>query len=892
MFFVASVSHIPLPKPAISFGNRGCANDCLVSCPVSLTQECKTNAKPFTASHLMSYDIVLITRQRFEQEMCPFNSQGFSNVPCTCSSTFDCHCRAAIDYHSPLRDLHFTRVIVDEGHEFGGRRNNAYYALSRLRVDRRWIVSGTPASGLLGVEVGSAACESSDLMSSPNVKENMLEARKKEPGFLQECKDLESLRAMITGFLDLKPWSNAKHEDPAHWGQYIMPYANGKRKPSSLRNLLSSLILRHRIEDVEADVQLPQLYNRVVYLEPSWQDKLSQNAFIISLIVNAVTSERVDEDYMFHSRNRPVLYHLIGNLRQSGFYWSSFSPEELSKTLHIATRYLQGYADDRKDERSSDYLLLNQVIQIGEIILASPSWKVFSELHEMGLYVHDFPLNSRESWSLVPRKDEDLMLVGATQLTKIQKWVDSHLYEGEQLLGGLKSLGKNVMDKTWQQLRQSNGVGLKEEASAEQAKSTPYSPTKRKKIPTSIAQPKLTEHFTVSKARASSGLGKLIGNKKKSAEASIQPLKSALKPSKPVAPLDRSSQLFDSALSGTASAKLSYLLDQITVLHKDEKILIFYEGDHIAYYIAQAFDLMGIRYLIYARTLDLALKSAYIATFNSTPKFRVMLMDIKEAAHGLHVASASRIFFVNPVWQPNIEAQAIKRAHRIGQIRPVYVETLVLRDTLEDQMLKRRKCMTVEEHQKAEKSLLDDEPMRTIIENARLLPVSESESSNIGNQIAGLKFPVKLFGQDSSSDVDPENPYADLIFPIETAKTRKLGSKLNREGDTERLDTDSHVQIRSSLPNDRKRKAAEVSTVHGDDEHANPPAKIANVMASDDTEGPRAKKKVGFSAMNEHESLPARQAGSYIDEMEGSGPSYYPTASSSGKRVAFDVGGS
>lgn len=42
-----------------------------------------------------------------------------------------------------------------------------------------------------------------------------------------------------------------------------------------------------------------------------------------------------------------------------------------------------------------------------------------------------------------------------------------------------------------------------------------------------------------------------------------------------------------------------------------------------------------------------------------------MLMSLREAAHGLDIASASRVFFVNPVWQPNVEAQAVKRCHRM-----------------------------------------------------------------------------------------------------------------------------------------------------------------------------------------------------------------------------------
>jgi SNF2 family DNA or RNA helicase len=58
-------------------------------------------------------------------------------------------------------------------------------------------------------------------------------------------------------------------------------------------------------------------------------------------------------------------------------------------------------------------------------------------------------------------------------------------------------------------------------------------------------------------------------------------------------------------------------------------------------------------------------------------------METRVAAHGLNVTSASRIFFLNVCWQKSVERQAIKRAHRIGQTKEVFVERLVLRDTIE-----------------------------------------------------------------------------------------------------------------------------------------------------------------------------------------------------------------
>lgn len=105
---------------------------------------------------LLNCDIVLISKERFEREMKPLEinpTTSKRNIQCICSATDNCSCAAAgPSYHSPLRKLHFLRIIVDEGHQFAssGGTNNMMWGLQRLRVDRRWIVSGTPSAGLIG----------------------------------------------------------------------------------------------------------------------------------------------------------------------------------------------------------------------------------------------------------------------------------------------------------------------------------------------------------------------------------------------------------------------------------------------------------------------------------------------------------------------------------------------------------------------------------------------------------------------------------------------------------------------------------------------------------------------------------------------------------------------
>jgi hypothetical protein len=101
-------------------------------------------------------------------------------------------------------------------------------------------------------------------------------------------------------------------------------------------------------------------------------------------------------------------------------------------------------------------------------------------------------------------------------------------------------------------------------------------------------------------------------------------------------------------------------------------------------------------------------------------------METKVAAHGLNVTAASRVFFLNACWQRSVERQAIKRAHRIGQTREVYVETLVLKDTIEEELLIRREEMGKEQLDRT-KRFTDDGKLRGIISSAKFMPVYDGD---------------------------------------------------------------------------------------------------------------------------------------------------------------------
>jgi len=90
--------------------------------------------------------------------------------------------------------------------------------------------------------------------------------------------------------------------------------------------------------------------------------------------------------------------------------------------------------------------------------------------------------------------------------------------------------------------------------------------------------------------------------------------------------------------------------------------------------------------------------------FTKDPTIKLFLMSTKLAACGLTLISASFAFIYDPplryfierirefqfilTWSGGIEDQAINRIHRIGQTQEVTIEKLIIRNTIEENILK------------------------------------------------------------------------------------------------------------------------------------------------------------------------------------------------------------
>ncbi|EUC50515.1 hypothetical protein COCMIDRAFT_957 [Bipolaris oryzae ATCC 44560] len=706
-------------------------------------------------TELMKFDVILFTRNRFEQEIqdgqddqgrravrgvtrvCKCSYIGASRVP-------DCNC---VDYdkfyESPLKKIHWLRIIIDEGHSFSSSLSNAVLVAKQIEAERRWVVSGTPAKNLVGVEVDMATMETEG--DTALQRELAIEQRKSFNLDPDNLKAAKALGVLASNFLMARPWCDSS-EGKLDWEEHIYRHEHQYRKTysgfsSGFLRTLEGLLVKTRPEDVEKDIILPPMRHRAVFLKPCWYDKMTANLFVQVLRANAITSERTDVDYLFHKNSVKERHALIRNLRQSNFTWTGFSLLDVVATLETSSKYLAKEGINCSIEDSQALLESCQVISR---LTTSEGWKALSNAHEVGMAVKDWPRESRSTFALGDAAEPTM--IGITQLIEGQLHVDGNILSHDPA-AGLEAVGCEAKAKV-AALAEAEG-----RAQDSDKKSMAGSPSNKAGVPLSL----IDGHQSPSSRRTLVTTGPSFSqrqseNSTNDTAAGLAVVTSSLRSKKrkltladEAANLPTSSPLHDTQIVGTTSAKLSYLLDKVMQHQATEKIIIFYDGDDAAWYIAQCLELMYVNHRIYARNLENTLRSEYVRLFAEDPDIRVLMIDVACGALGLNLNAASIVLISNPIHRPNIEAQAIKRAHRIGQTKEVLVETLVLENTIEHAIFNRAKTMTRADHQEA-KELEDDADIVEIIQNAQILPVGEDEGEGLSS-FALLQTPQKVFGR-------------------------------------------------------------------------------------------------------------------------------------------------
>ena len=138
---------------------------------------------------------------------------------------------------------------------------------------------------------------------------------------------------------------------------------------------------------------------------------------------------------------------------------------------------------------------------------------------------------------------------------------------------------------------------------------------------------------------------------------------------------------------GIAGAKVQAFAELAAELTANgHKTLVFSQFVDFLQILRAPLDAAGIRYQYLDGATPAAERSKRVAAFQAGDA-DLFLISLKAGGFGLNLTAADYVVITDPWWNPAAEDQAMGRAHRIGQQRPVTVYRLVSKGSIEERIV-------------------------------------------------------------------------------------------------------------------------------------------------------------------------------------------------------------
>jgi SNF2-related domain len=209
----------------------------------------------------------------FAREESKFDrAKAFTWIDCGCpgykgTRVPECNCDSS--GFSPLFRIRWKRLVVDEGHVHGTDKTNISKVANLLSVERRWLVTGTPTTNLLGINLRSSEI-STDLQYPGDVSEaDDILPSWEDPD--PDSADTDSVQTTNTRGLSPRTWTKYDREDlrrletmvitflqiprfaaePGLFGSHVVHSLFGTSGPQPgavqvLTQVMSSIMIRHQ----------------------------------------------------------------------------------------------------------------------------------------------------------------------------------------------------------------------------------------------------------------------------------------------------------------------------------------------------------------------------------------------------------------------------------------------------------------------------------------------------------------------------------------------------------------------------------------------------------------------------------------------------------------------
>ncbi|KAF8891332.1 SNF2 family N-terminal domain-containing protein [Infundibulicybe gibba] len=708
---------------------------------------------PSIRSLTTDYDIILITYSRFTAEDSSKDvSKLHSWKPCPCPEfpgTKIPHCRCKSPNVSPFLQIRWKRLVIDEGHVSATLSTILVPFTKLLSVERRWIVTGTPTTNLLGLSLGkkTQAFQESPHDSDEEQEEIDIDAdddiQMDEPISTNthtriwnkyDREDLQKLGKMITHFVAVPQFAAEPKLIQTHLAEPLLD-RQGPRPGAIqvLNQVMEMIMIRHRPRPFAVK---------------------SYNALQATIAINAIDSQRTDQDYMFHPRNADLLQLTVKNMSQyaspddASVDDNHFNVDQLSKdageTIQTAIA---------RDMPQEDINLIRDAFKHIKFAANDPLWRSMQNHAEIPFRVYHINQGVFDAWTRTPGSENVFLphQVGLMHADRLIKLRDTIFRHPTLLDIGMIQFAGQVASRD-HALRAEHEKSLKKRPSKSGRRQEDLAPkasaiAMRASTLDSLKGMHRELHLSISLLENGDGNSPPKSVLSRTPGKHIRSL--ALAASSPIA---------QTRVGASTSNKLNYIINEITQYSPTEKLLIFSDSTLSLTYISEALELLQVNYLRFTTQVPARVREQMVLTFETSDTYRVFLMELRHGARGLNLVSASRVIFCEPVWQAD-------RAHRIGQTRTINVKTLAIRGTAEENMVARRSLL--QGSQDKLPKLIEEAGMRHYIANPKFLSHAPTLLSTVDFPLINIPEQVATSPQGTTTTPRSSAPKRVRVVDVE-----------------------------------------------------------------------------------------------------------------------------
>lgn len=232
----------------------------------------------------------------------------------------------------------------------------------------------------------------------------------------------------------------------------------------------------------------------------------------------------------------------------------------------------------------------------------------------------------------------------------------------------------------------------------------------------------------------------------------------------------------------TSSGKMMLLDQLLRKLRGDgHRVLIFCQMVGMLNILSEYMEYRGYKYQRLDGTIPSASRRLAIEHYNAPESTDfAFLLSTRAGGLGINLMTADTVVLFDSDWNPQADLQAMARAHRIGQTRPVSVYRLVSKDTIEEEVIERARNKLLLEFITIQRGVTDKEASEMQNKMARV--VSEPNSTDDISRILKRRG-QKMFEQTDNQkkleqlDIDSVLANAELHQTEETEQIQADGGE-------------------------------------------------------------------------------------------------------------------